>query len=353
MKKKLTIVLMLFLLSACATLKISKALKKYSISGKAALNKIPQPGIDVYAYEAQAMLDFSKPGHTAKTDDAGLYSIRFSKEGYYYITAMTMKEDSGEVDLYAFYGRNPVFVTYEGVSDVNLNLQKIKGGIRFKKSDQTKINAILTHKGKALTGAVVYVAVDLNEGMQTKGFAQSDPSDENGECFINVDKGTYYLTARKRLKDMFGPMSEGDLIGFFHQNPIVINDTGTYTIDIELFEIPKKVAADSQNSSKTMITGTVRDEAGNALQGVWVCVYKNPQMFGKPILVSDKTDAYGEYTLELQKGDKYYLAARDTLGGPPAPGDLYGQYEGSDDHSLTIETGAIVTQIDISARQMW
>ncbi len=354
MKKNVMVILiMMFLLPACSFLGIGGAPRPFTVSGKVARGKTTVSGVDVYAYKASNLLDFSDPDFRAKTDDTGNYAIRFKKTGEYYIVARTFNARGREAGQYAFYGRNPVYVTRTGAINVNLNLQKIKRTMSFTKSDTPGIKCILTKNGEPLRGATVYVAVDLNEGMQTKGLVQSGLSDANGEVFIPIDIGTYYLTARKRVKTMFGPMTEGDLIGFYHKNPMVVSDTGTYTIGIELIEIPAKSAGASENPLQTVITGTVRDESGGAVDGIWVGAYNDPQMFGKPLFISMKSGADGKFILRLPKGGKYYLAGRNTLGGPPATGDLYGQYSGIDDHSITIDTGTRITGIEIIVKEMW
>jgi hypothetical protein len=340
-------ILLLLLISACS------GSKSFLVSGKVARDKKTLANVDVYAYKAKSLLNFSQPDATTNSNGKGTYNLVVPEEGDYYITAETVKSGSDEVDLYAFYGRNPLYVTESGVTNINLNMQRIKSEVSFEKSEQPGIKCILTSHGEPLDGAIVFVALDLNEGMQTKGFTQSTITGDNGVGFIPVDTGTYYLTARKRMSTMFGPLAKGDLIGFYHKNPIVVSEAGTYTVHIELLEIPEKSGSDVENATKTVITGKVIDENGEPVEGIWVGAYKDPQMFGKPIIISPKSDANGEFTLVLAKPGKYYLAARDMLGGPPNPGELYGSYSGTDDHSVTLEAGGKISGIEITVREMW
>ena len=57
--------------------------------------------------------------------------------------------------------------------------------------------------------------------------------------------------------------------------------------------------------------------------------------------------------LSFPKGGHYYLAARDELGGTPAPGELYGRYQGSPDHSVNVETGKLLTGVDIRVEEVY
>lgn len=346
MKKHSIILLLLILLQGCAA-------KSHLITGKVAEDKTPIPNINVYAFKAQSMLDFTKPDFKAKTDDIGEYNISVKEDGDYYLTAKTLKGGTDEIDLYAYYGRNPVYVSKSGVSDINLKLKKITSSVKSEKSDFTGIKFMLTHNGKPLSGATMYLALDLNEGMQTKGFMQSDLSDDNGEVYIQIEKGTYYFTSRKRLKDAFGPMSAGDLIGFFHDNPLVVDDNLLYTVNIELLEIPENISTEVKNPSKAIITGKVTNEDGEPLQNIWVGAYIDPQMFGKPVYISKKSGADGTFTLHIEKPGKYFLSARDTLGGPPNPGEMFGTYSETDDHSITVEQKAKLKDVNLTLKEMW
>ena len=347
MKKILILLLAIFFFGGC-----TKNLS-FRVTGKVARDDDPQKGASVYAYKAHSLLDFSKPDIVTKTDDSGFYSLVVKDEGEYYITARASEEGEAGPDLFAFYGRNPVYVTERGVNGINLKMQKIKDNITFEKSDQTAIKCVLTHNGKPLSGANVFVAVDLNEGMRTKGLLQSDMSDERGECTIPVDTGRYYLTSRKRLTGTFGPMKKGDLIGFFHKNPIVIKEKGLYTVNIELIDIMMKSDGGDEKSSNISVSGRILDENEKPIEGIWVGVYTDPQMFGKPVYLSKKSDKNGNYVIKIPKVGKYYLAGRDTLGGPPNPGELYGSYNGTDDHSVDVTEATELTDIDITVREMW
>jgi len=347
--KRIIITMLLFILPACSSIN-----KDFMVTGKVAREKKPMSKVKVYAYKAGSLIDFKKPDFTSESDSDGKFKIRIPDESEYYITAKRLKSDENKTDLYAYYGKNPIYITKNGHTNINLNLQKADSGIAFEEAEETVIKSILTHNGTHLSGANLFVALDLNEGMQTKGFVQSDLSGDNGEASVLVENGTYYLTARKRNSNAFGPLSEGDLIGFFHENPVVIDKTGTYTISIELVEIPKK-SADKANSSaaKISVSGRIVDVDDNPVKGLWVGAYKDHQMFGKPLHLSGKSDKDGNYTLILPKPGKFYIAARDTLGGPPNPGDLYGSYSGTDDHSVTVEIGGKLSGIDITVLEMW
>jgi hypothetical protein len=57
--------------------------------------------------------------------------------------------------------------------------------------------------------------------------------------------------------------------------------------------------------------------------------------------------------LSFPKGGTYYLSARSELGGTPAPGELYGRYQGSPNHSLRVRTGKALEDIDIFVEEVY
>jgi hypothetical protein len=61
-------------------------------------------------------------------------------------------------------------------------------------------------------------------------------------------------------------------------------------------------------------------------------------MAGFPAFVSGKTGTEGSTELSIPEEGKYYLLARERLGGP-ADGEWYGRYAGSPDHSVNLSLG--------------
>ena len=67
----------------------------------------------------------------------------------------------------------------------------------------------------------------------------------------------------------------------------------------------------------------------------------------KPLAISDPTGEDGRFILGLERGGKVFLGARQNYGTNPLPGELYGKYTGSPDHSITIGDGEILRGISI------
>ena len=153
---------------------------------------------------------------------------------------------------------------------------------------------------------------------------------------------------------MAGPLDAGDLFGYLPGNPLVLKDGEVARVHIPVIEVPEKVdrhAADLFGN--TLIAGRVLDPHGKPVAGVQVLLYDDPMMLNRPLYVSRNTGADGHYQLSFPKGGRYYLAARNVLGGTPSPGELYGRYQGATDHSIVIETGKTLEGIEIEVDEVY
>ena len=77
-------------------------------------------------------------------------------------------------------------------------------------------------------------------------------------------------------------------------------------------------------------------------------LYADESMLNRPLYVSAPTGPDGTFQLSFPVGGAYYLAARNSLGGTPAPGELYGRYQGVNGPILKLETGGILTGVTVT-----
>ncbi|NIO40189.1 MAG: hypothetical protein GTO41_08335 [Burkholderiales bacterium] len=89
-----------------------------------------------------------------------------------------------------------------------------------------------------------------------------------------------------------------------------------------------------------MITGTVVDKSGAGVAGVHVFAYVD-RVIGhqRPAAISTPTRANGRFVVNLPAPGTYYVGARQEYGDSPAPGELFGMFDESADHGLTLEKG--------------
>ena len=99
--------------------------------------------------------------------------------------------------------------------------------------------------------------------------------------------------------------------------------------------------------------GIVVDEQGRPVEGVHVFAYLKPEMgHHKPAALSSITDEKGRYRIFLPAPGRYYVGAREGYGDNPSPGERFGHYEGTPDHSLVIEQGQHREGIDMVVRKV-
>jgi len=82
--------------------------------------------------------------------------------------------------------------------------------------------------------------------------------------------------------------------------------------------------------------------------GVYAFGYHDKVMAHKrPEFISKQADAEGHYALNFASGGTYYIGARSQYGDTPALGEWYGRWEGTGDHSVELETGQTLENINI------
>jgi hypothetical protein len=342
MLRKLTILLLLLLLTGCLSTGAGT-----SLQGKVNYERLPAAGITVEAYRADAIHLATEPDfRSAVTSADGKFRVEVSP-GSYYVFA----RGGG---LFSYYGRNPVLVSEKGVDDISLGLVRVSADKVETDSDDMLVGRV-THAGVAQADAIVFVYTDLTTQLKGMGYMMAGPTDDQGRFELALPTGTYYLVARKRQANMtVGPLRAGDFIGYYPGNPLRVRDNQTEPVAIPMLVVPEKIEQMGRSlNGRTSISGVIRNAAGNPVIGARVILYDQPQMLNRPLFVSQPTGADGRYTLSLPEGGDYYLAARNTLGGAPGPGELYGTYDENPDHRLQLKTDDNLSGIDIRVEEMW
>lgn len=319
------------------------------VTGKVTLAGGGVAGLRVSAYPLDVM-DFSGDAVavTEPTGDDGKFSLNLEVGQYYFFAEGT--------DYFTYYGRNPVSVPRDGITEMNLTLARRDTALPTTEPLITEgLSGQINFSGKPLAGAIISIYPDLNTQLKGMGYGMSTPTDENGYFELPLPAGTYYLVARKRANgQMTGPLSSGDHFGYFAGNPLMVKAGVVNRIGIDMVEVPEKVSrlADTM-FGKTSIHGKVLNAVGSAVVGVRVLLYADETMLNRPLYVSQPSAADGSYVLSFPKGGTYFLAARNKLGGAPGPGELYGRYNGSQDGSIRVRTGQKLEDIDLLVQEMW
>ena len=320
--------------------------KACTVKGRVMYMGAPVGGAAIYAYKEPDRL-FVKPSEGPPTTsyDDGSFAIELPK-GNYYIAAL---KKAVEGELYSFYGGNPVSADPARAAEITLNLVVRPKATEAVDSGTEKggIEGVVTSDGEPLAGAVLYVYLDTKDMFRGMGYYMSPPTGVDGAYRMKMSEGTYYILARKRIAGgVAGPLHEGDYFGYLDINPVVVHNGKIVKADIPMV---KKVEKNSPGGlGRTSVKGVVKDASGKPAAGLYACVYKGKDMLNRPAFISKPTGPDGVFEVEIPIGGVYYLGARSAIGGPVDPGQLWGRYNGSVDHSVTVETGKTVDGVEIT-----
>lgn len=330
------------------------------VAGKVVYQTKPVEGASVYAYKEPSALFAKIPdGGPVMTGPDGTFEMELPK-GRYYVAARKKGPGILEIlepgDYYSFYGGNPVEVEVARPAEVILSLVEKPPvqpdtPVDSEKGGRGGLGGVVTLDGEPIDGAVINVYLDPNEGFRGMGYYMSPPTGVDGRFRLKMEEGTYYVVARKRLSgNVAGPLQEGDYFGYLDTNPYVARKGVLAHVTIPMVKKTSDVSAGGHG--KTLVRGVVRDVEGNPVPNAYACLYKEPEMLNRPAYVSKPTGPDGAFSVEAPVGGRYYLGARDTIGGPVEPGQLWGRYNGSEDHSVKVDTGGTVEGLTVTVEKV-
>lgn len=283
----------------------------------------------------------STPVATAVSSADGRYRLELPPGRY------TLYAKSVDGRRFAFSGRNPFRL---GPADLWIGLQLVPvAEVRRQRYDDdysAGLEGVVTFAGRPLAGAVVHLYLDTAEGLKGQGYRMSPPTGADGRFYFDgLPESDYYLVARwRRSGELAGPVRAGDRIGFFAGNPLHLAAGEQVTVRLPL--VAKQEAAGSRETfgeaSDTRLEGRVVDTRGRPVAGVHVFAYTS-RVIGhqRPAALSPPTAGDGRFRLDLPAAGTYYIGARQRYGDSPAPGELFGMYDATVDHGLTVAAGEV------------
>lgn len=311
-----------------------------TIEGRVVQGDSPAPGVIVSAYPT---LDFTgEPLAVAEPSDAdGLYQLSLPVGSY------ALVGRNADRTLFAFCGRNPVNLTVSQQTEwAGLQAVAVTPGRQAPYEDDYSgaIEGTVATQGAPVAGAYVYLYLDAAEDLKGQGYRMSLPTDEEGYFRIDgLPESDYFLVARKRQNGQrVGPVREGDLYGVYPANPLTARSGEVQQIAFVL--VPKlQESVDSETFGRAtgpVLQGVVVDSSGQGVAGVHVFAYTD-RVIGhqRPAAISTPTGSDGRFLVNLPAAGTYYVGAREAYGDSPAPGELFGMYEESADHGLTVKAG--------------
>lgn len=338
----------------------------------------PVPHPVVHAYTSYDDLVSQQNGISSKKGiKPGEYTLDLA-EGRYYFTATGA---SGTAPLYSFHGLNPITVTDELL------------WLPFFTSPETKatcedgfqgIGGTLTFKGQRLQSGSVSVYTLEDEPFRGMGVL-TNTIEKDSPFWFDLEPGMYVVMARQRQdSNAIGPLKKGDLFCYSSANPITVSPAKSCTVELACYprdninafleksetdprgkkerqrrsasleSASMQATATTQNNSRfSIIAGRVTDLDGVPRPDLFVSAYPADDLFLFQMYIVRfksnfiaRTDRNGIFRLEVPAGP-YYLVARERVGEAPISGEYYGLYEGSPNHSLKVESGMAINNLQI------
>jgi hypothetical protein len=335
-----------------------------TLAGRITRDTQPAPGARVLAYAAFTdLLSFRAAAVSEPAGADGEFRLSLPPGTYYLVARGAGTPPQGPVPvggLFSFHGSNPFTLPPGAATEAKFALaRKLAEPAVEPGADPGSgtLAGTVTLEGRAAAGVQVKLYLDAESAFRGMGYASAPPTDDTGAFSLDyLPESDYYVVARRRAAGSGpGPLAEGDLYGYFVDNPVRVRNGSAVRIAFELVSKGRDVGnADGRpRPSGTRIAGRIADAAGAAVPGVYAFAYEEKVMaHKKPAFISQPVDAAGRYVINLSRGGTFYVGARSAYGDSPGRGEWYGRYDGTPDHAVTVQEGAAAEGIDIRVERI-
>ncbi|MBI5417159.1 hypothetical protein HZA55_04325 [Candidatus Poribacteria bacterium] len=294
------------------------------------------------------------------TREDGFFTMDLLPGKYYVIGRKKIDDTKSDRintgDYFSYYGGNPVIIkeknyTFVGLSSIKIDSTNISINVSAK-GDVNVLEGHVVYQGLPLEEAFVYIYVDASTEFRGPGFAMAGPTKQDGYFkFTDLPENNYYIVARKRSSgEKAGPVERGDYFGYYLNNPIKSKNNTLININIDTAMKSGEIGELDEGKTKSSnmyIKGIITDEKGKSIEGIYVFAYSERVIGHKrPTYISSKSDKSGKYILYFDKPGKFYIGARQNYGDSPKPGEFYGLYDQTADHSIVIQNDTKLENIN-------
>ncbi len=320
-----------------------------NVTGRALYRGEPLQDADVSAYETVDDLVKNTPVAAAKTDSDGNYSMRVPQGRFFFAVR---KGDT----YYAYSGRNPVNIT--DADEHWLGFQAVKAETvtttGYDDEFSSAISGVVMFNDAPVKNAAVTVFLDSLDDFKGPGYSMATSGPDGDFFFDYLPESGYFILVRKRGSgEKVGPMAEGDLYAYFPGNPVMTENGRTKNIVVNCVAKIDDERIVSNPPPATGIAGRILDRSGKPVAGLYVFAYTDPVIGHKrPYALSLATKDDGRFVLELKAGGVYYIGARQRHGDSPTPGELFGMYDLTPDHSIKVDNNNFIQDIDIIVEEI-
>lgn len=178
--------------------------------------------------------------------------------------------------------------------------------------------------------------------------------DDDGRFTVTVEEGTYFLAAIKRHDHLeIGPPRAGELFLIAADDkgkPLTFDVKGNGAVNAGTIGGARPISKETGmvRPGSTAIEGRLVDGEGRPVEGAVVFAFTSPEMQGKPLYVSERSDSEGKYLLRVAEGGTYYLRVRSAYGGGmPAEGALFATLGGDVPAATSVTSGEVRKDVTI------
>lgn len=171
--------------------------------------------------------------------------------------------------------------------------------------------SIVDSTGRPVTGAELFVYDSAKTKRQADFISPRTGAD--GKFSLKLPTGQYWVVARVRQGEKYGPLLPGDLHSGEPQEIDLTAENRDLTLTVaDMRDLTR--SKEKTSTAMSRLTGRITDKNGKPLEGYYVCAWRTPRNERLPDLISGWTDGSGEYLLFLPPGE-YQLATLRTF--PP------------------------------------
>jgi hypothetical protein len=185
---------------------------------------------------------------------------------------------------------------------------------------------VTTTRGEPANSAYIYAYRNLRSNL--RGPADFEALvDANGDYFLDVVEGDYYLVARMRQSGAdAGPPKPGDAWALPDKNPVTVKPGQVTTVNFTLQGVaqPMLMREGTLTTGDTGFTGLLVDNADRPLPGAFVIAYPDVDFQRMPEATSPSVGEDGLFHLYVERTGQWCLAARTRTRGQPIAGEPYG-----------------------------
>lgn len=328
-----------------------------TITGRVLHDGRPVAGASVSAYLNEGDFGGGQPFITSETGKDGRFVLHTGRGAFYVVVRKTEILSGRERVLRGRAEGEPV--TPDNDREIVITLKSVGEG-DYLPDPGTFVTGRVTNQNGSVEGTFVYAYETSGEIASGPSFEAKTAVGDAGYFRLALKEGSFFIVAMKKESGSeVGPMSGSGLRAEYGTGPVVIKKG--HVIDVGTLDLkhpdPEKLQDLSKRSglagSGYVVRGKVLLEDGGSAPGVFVMAYGDGRMVGRPESISGRSDATGSFILYLPGPGRYFLGARESIGGPLSPGELTGAYEGSPDHSLSVTEKTNVHDMRIIVREKW